>query len=203
MDEEAELRNPQGPKAVPGIYTVKLTVDGKAQTQPLEVVMDPRSPATPETLRQQLQLGQQIFAETREAHRTLAEIDSLRKRLADLEQKVGEKDSAVKSALAEAQTEISKIESKPGAVGQASGLQDAFVDMVSALHVVEGGDRAVPSQAIALYSESSQRVKRAIAEWSEFKTTKLPRLNQKLSEANLPPITISEIEPGVQFLMSR
>ena len=203
VDEEAEFRNPQGPKAVPGIYTVKLTVDGKAQTQPLEVVMDPRSPATPEMLRQQLQLGQQIFAETREAQRTLAEIDSLRKRLADLEQKVREKDSAVKSALAEAQTEISKIESKPGAVGQASGLQNAFVDMVSALHVVEGGDRAVPSQAIALYRDSSQRVKRAIAEWSEFETTKLPRLNQKLSEANLPPITISEIEPGVQFLMSR
>ncbi len=199
MDEEAELRNPRGPKAVPGIYTVKLTVDGKAQTQPLEVVMDPRSPATPETLRQQLQLGQQIFAETREAQRALAEIGSLRKRLADLQQKVGEKDSAVKSALAEAQTEISKIESKRGAVGQASGLQDALVDMVSALRVVENGDRAVPSQAIALYSQSSERVKRAIAEWSEFKTTKLPRLNQKLSEANLPSITISEIEPGVHF----
>lgn len=71
--------------------------------------------------------------------------------------------------------------------------------MVSALRVVENGDRAVPSQAIALYSQSSERVKRAIAEWSEFKTTKLPRLNQKLSEANLPSITISEIEPGVHF----
>ncbi len=203
VDEEAESRNPRGPKAVPGIYTVRLTVDGKAQTQPLEVVMDPRSPATTETLHQQLQLGQQIFAEIREAQRALAEIASLQKNLADVAQKVGEKDSAVKSALAEAQTEISKIESKPGAVGQTSGLQDAFVDMVSALHVVEGGDRAVPSQAIALYSQSSERVKRAIAEWSEFKTTKLPQLNQKLSEANLPSITISEIEPGVQLLMSR
>ena len=54
----------------------------------------------------------------------------------------------MKSALAEARTEISTIESKPGVVGQASGLQDAFSDMSSALRVVEGGDRAVPSQAI-------------------------------------------------------
>ena len=202
-DEESEYRNPRGPKVVPGVYTVRLTVDGKPQTQPLEVVMDPRSPATPEILSQQLQLGQQIFAEAMEARRALAEIDSLRKQLADLQQKIGDKDSAIKAALADAQTEISKIV-KPAAIPeQASGLQDAFAGMASALRVVEGGDRAVPSQAIAVYNESAQRVKAAIAEWSEFKTTKLSQLNQKLSEANLAPIAISEIEQEVQFLMSR
>jgi len=82
-------------------------------------------------------------------------------------------------------------------------MEDAFADMASSLRVVEGGDRAVPSQAFAVYKESAQRVKAAIAEWREFKTTKLPRLNQKLSEANLAPIAISEIEQEVQFLMSR
>ena len=61
-DEDAEYHNPSGPKAVPGIYQVRLTVDGKTQSQSLKVVMDPRSPATPEILAQQLQLGQQIFA---------------------------------------------------------------------------------------------------------------------------------------------
>jgi len=151
-----------------------------------------------------LQLGQQIFApETLEARRALAEIASLQKQLADREQKLGEKNSDIKSALADAQTEISKIEAKPGAVGQASGLQDAFADMASALRVVEGGDRAVPSQATAVYDESGQRVKAAIAEWSEFKTNRLPRLNRKLSEGNLAPIAISEIEQEVEFLLSR
>ncbi|MGA7931396.1 MAG: hypothetical protein WCA20_36055, partial [Candidatus Sulfotelmatobacter sp.] len=115
VDGASEFRNPRGPKVVPGIYTVRLTVDGKVQTQPLEVVMDPRSAATPEILHQQLRLGRQIFAETMEARRALAEIASLRKQVADLQQKVGEKDSAIKPALAEAQTEISKIETKPGA----------------------------------------------------------------------------------------
>jgi photosystem II stability/assembly factor-like uncharacterized protein len=203
VDEESEYRSPRGPKAVPGIYTVRLTIDGKLQTQPLTVVMDPRSSATQEILRQQLRLGQQIFAETLEARRALAEIASLQKQLADREQKPGEKGSDIKSALAEAQTEISKIEGKPGNVGPASGLQDAFADMASALRVVEGGDRAVPSQAIAVYNESSQRVKIAIEAWSEFKATKLLPLNQKLSEANLAPIAISEIEQEIQCLMSR
>ncbi|HSY89843.1 MAG TPA: hypothetical protein VK812_00640, partial [Candidatus Binatus sp.] len=198
VDEESEFRNPRGPKVVPGIYTVRLTVDGKTQTQPLEVVMDPRSAATPEILQQQLQLGRQIFAETMEARRALAEIASLRKHLADLQRKVGEKDSAIKPALADAQNEISKIETRPGAVGESSGLQDGFADMAAALRVVESGDRAVPSQAVAVYNESSQRVKAAIGEWNEFKTTKLQRLNQKLSEAGVAPIAISKIEQEVQ-----
>jgi photosystem II stability/assembly factor-like uncharacterized protein len=199
VDEESEYRSPRGPKVVPGIYTVKLTVDGKPQTQPLKVVMDPRSPATSEILHRQLQLGRQIFAETLEARRALAEISSLRKQLADRDQKLGENNSALKSALADARTEISKIETKSGPVGQASGLQDAFADMASALRVVEGGDRAVPSQAIAVYNQSSQCVKIAMAQWSEFKTTKLRQLNQKLSEANLPPIAISGIEQESNF----
>ena len=203
VDEESEFRNPRGPKVVPGIYTVRLTVDRMAQTQLLKVLMDPRSAATPEILRQQLQLGRQIFADTMEARRALAEIASLRKQLADLQQKVGEKDSAIKPALADAQTEISKIETKPGAVGESLGLEHAFADMASALRVVESGDRAVPSQAIAVYNESSQQVKAAIAEWSAFKITKLRQLNQQLSEAGLAPIAISEIEQEIQFLMSR
>jgi photosystem II stability/assembly factor-like uncharacterized protein len=204
VDEESEYRNPRGPKAVPGMYTVRLTVDGQPQTQPLGIFMDPRSSATAEILQQQLQLGQQIFAETLEARRILAEIDSLRKQLSELERKVSEKDSAIKSALLDAQTEISKIEGKPAASpGQPTDLQDAFADMASALRVVESGDRAVPSQAMAVYDESNQRVKAAIAAWSEFKTTQLPRLNQELAGAHLAPIAISEIEQQVQFLMSR
>ena len=204
VDEESEYSNPKGPKVVPGIYTVRLTVDGKPQTQGLKVAMDPRSAASPEILEQQLQLGQQIFAETLEARRVLAEMASLQTQLGDLQQKVGEKDSAIKSALVDAQTEISNIETKPGSgPGQTRGLQDAFAGMASALRVVKSGDRAVPSQAIAVYDESNQRVKAAIAQWNAFKTTKVPRLNQKLAEANLAPIAISEIEQEVQFLMSR
>ena len=203
VDEESESRNPSGPKVVPGTYTVKLTVDGKPQTQPLTVVMDLRSPATPKTLQQQLQTGQQMFAATLEARRALAEIASLQKQLTDLEQKLGD-NSAMKPAVADAQAELSKIVTGKGTVpGQTAGLQGAFAELTSALRVVESGDRAVPAQAIAIYDESNQRIKTAIAEWSEFKTTKLPQLNQKLQEGNLAPIAISEIEQEVEFLMTR
>jgi photosystem II stability/assembly factor-like uncharacterized protein len=204
-DEDAALHNPSGPKAVPGVYEMRLTVDGKTQSQPLEVVMDPRSPATRESLQQQLELGRQMFAETLEARRVLAEISSVQKQLGDIQQGLGEQNPTIKSALAEAQSEIGKIvtNKETARKEQGGGLQEAYAGLASALKVVEGGDRAVPSQAIAVYNESSGRIKARIAEWVAFKQTKLPELNQKLREGQLAPIAVSEIEQEVQFLMSR
>jgi hypothetical protein len=207
-DEDAEMRNPRGPKAVPGIYQVRLTVDGKTQNQSLKVVMDPRSPVTSEVLAQQLKLGQQMFGETIEARRALAEIGSVQKQLADIQQKMGQQKLAsqsaqLKSSLAEVQSGVNNIlTNKEHAADENPGLQDAYAGLASALRVIEGGDRAVPSQAITVYQESSQQVKARIAEWARFKQTRLSQLNQRLREANMAPIAIAEIEQEVEFLMS-
>ncbi|MGB6631096.1 MAG: hypothetical protein WBE52_07650 [Terriglobales bacterium] len=208
-DEDSEYHNPSGPKAVPGIYQVRLTVDGKTQNQSLKVIMDPRASATPEELTQQLQLGQQIFGETIEARRALAEIGSVQKQLTDIQlkviqQKLGAQNGQLKSALTEAQSSIDMIlTNKEHLVDDGPGLQDAYTGLASALRVVESGDRAVPSQAIAVYKESSQQIKPRVAEWVQFKQTRLPQLNQQLRDANLAPIAIAEIEQQVEFLMSR
>jgi hypothetical protein len=201
IEDESESRMPIGPKAVPGIYQVRLAVDGGTQSQSLKIIMDPRSPMTPAILQQQLELGQKIFGEAMEARRALAEIGSVKKRLADADKNLGEKSQEIKPALADAQKEIGKILSNKEST-QAEGLQDGYAELTSALRVVEGGDRAVPSQAIDVYKESSQRVKEGIAEWTRFKEMKLPQLNQKLREASLAPIAISETEQDVEFLMS-
>ena len=206
-DEDADYHRPKGPKAVPGIYQVRLTVDGKVQTQSLTVVMDPRSPATTEVLAQQLQLGRQIFAESMEARRALAEIDSVQRQLADIQKKLAEQkpqDASVASALTGAQSTLGKLViNRTHAAAEGPGLQDAYTGLTSALRVVESGDRAVPSQAIAVYKESSEQAKASIAEWKHFKQTQLAELNQQLGKANLAPIAIAEIEREVEFLMSQ
>ena len=208
-DEDAAYHRPKGPKAVPGKYEVHLTVDGKVQNQVLTVVMDPRSPATPEVLAQQLQLGRQIFGDTMEARRALAEIDSVQRQLAEIQKKVGEqkaeaRDASVASALTGAQSTLGKlVTNKQHGAGEAPGLQSSYTALESALRVVESGDREVPSQAIAVYKEASQQAKASIAEWKQFKQTQLARLNQQLGKANLAPVAIAEIEREIEFWMSR
>jgi len=201
-DEDAEYRNPTGPKAAPGKYLVRLTVDGKALEQSLTVVMDPRSQATPEVLAQQVELGLQMFGESIEARRAMAEIASVQKQLADIRQKVGQEKRAqpskkLKQALADAESAIVAIMS-----GGSAGLQDAYTGLASALRVVETGDRAVPSQAIAVYEQSSKQIKARIVDWSEFKKAKLATLNQQLGQSQMAPIKIAAIEQEVETLLS-
>jgi photosystem II stability/assembly factor-like uncharacterized protein len=196
-DEDAEYHSPSGPKVVPGIYQVRLTVDGRIQNQSLTVILDPRSPATPEILAQQLQLGQQIFSETTEVRRALAEIGSVQKRLADMQEKMGREKSQtrvaqLKAMLAEAQTACGTILMAKDHAGEGPGLQESYNGLASALRVVENGDRVVPAQAIAVYQESSQHAKARIAEWTHFKRTRLTQLNQQLREADLAPIATAD-----------
>jgi photosystem II stability/assembly factor-like uncharacterized protein len=203
-DEDTDLRNPSGPKVIPGTYRVRLTVDGQSQTQTLDVIMDPRSPATAEVLAQQFQLGQQIFDETILARRALAEISSIQKQLAEAQQTQAARSAEVKTALTESQSSLDRIltgKEKPQEQGH--GLQDAYKDLASALRVVEGGDRVVPSQAIALYTESSQQLKARITEWTTFKQTRLPDLNRQLRQANLAPIVIADSKQEAESFPSR
>jgi len=201
-DEDADYRNPRGPKVIPGKYQVRLTVDGQRQTQSLEVKMDPRSQATPKILKEQLELGQKIFEETRDARRAMAEIASVQKQLADASQKT--QDPRLKDVLTKAQAEIGNtLSNKITAQDGEPGLQEAYSDLASALRVVESGDREVPSQAIELYRQASQQAKKRIEDWITFKRSRLPKLNEELQHFNLPPVPVAEIEKEVKLLMTQ
>ena len=194
-DEQARFHNPAGPKAVPGTYQIRLTVDRQTLSQPLQIDMDPRSTATPKVLLEQLQLGNRIFAQAMEAARILAEINSFQKQISDIERRLADDQGSLRSALIQIQSEVSQILVKENENGiSPSGLQAAYGDLASLLQVVETGDRAVPSQAIALYEQSTRQLKTCIAEWTAFKQTKVPEINQRLRDNKFPPISESEIE---------
>lgn len=50
----------EGPRAIPGPYTVRLTVDGKTQTAPLQILPDPRGGPSQADLEGQLALALQV-----------------------------------------------------------------------------------------------------------------------------------------------
>ncbi|HEX7941439.1 MAG TPA: hypothetical protein VF488_06515, partial [Gemmatimonadaceae bacterium] len=54
--------SPEGPLALPGVYTIELTVNGRRYTQTVTVRNDPRSPATTAALRAQHALLMKLYA---------------------------------------------------------------------------------------------------------------------------------------------
>jgi hypothetical protein len=187
-----EYRTLRSPRAVPGAYLVRLTIDGKTFSQPLKIVMDPRSSATARDLEEQLRLGLEIFAEAIRSRKVLSTIKSVQKQLTDLEGKLdGHAD--LKLVVSQLEGEIRKIlAGSDDSSAKTEGLEEASTGLGSALAVVESSDRPVPSQAVALYHESAEGLKVRVADWNHVKTNWLPQLNQHLRQNNLTPIVFTE-----------
>ena len=140
-----------------------------------------------------------MFAETIKSKRALAEVKSVQKQLSDLEQKLGDH-VELKSTVVQLETEIRQILLGSERFHEhAAGLERATAGLAAALAVVESGDRAVPSQAIALYHESSEAMKLRMTDWNHVKTTWLAATQPALRQGNMTPIAVSEIaeEPEI------
>ncbi len=86
---EATALNAQGERSAPwsrrvmlteppGTYSVKLSVDGKSYTQPLEIAKDPRSPATEAVFQSQFKLQEAILDEVNELSELISRIELTR-----------------------------------------------------------------------------------------------------------------------------
>lgn len=199
---DAEPRQ-HGPRVTPGTYEVKLTVDGQSYTQPLIVAMDPRSSATPAVLRDQQALGLQIYRDSLKSRRAMAEIQSVQKELKELKTKAAGKAELTERLNALQHSIDNIVHGTPGQVSAETGLRSANMGLLSALGVVEGGDRAVPSQAIELYKRSSAAMNQRVNEWGQLKTHDLPELNRQLQQAGMKPIQVALIEQEIFYQMTR
>ncbi len=196
-DGEGDI--PHGPKVAPGHFDLELVVDGKPlPSVPLIVFKDPRSPATQEDLDQQFTTASQVFAETIETRRALAEIASVQPELTRLLA-----DTSLTVALhAQAQSVQATIQQILSG-DKTLGLSAANSALTAALSAVESSDRSAPSQALQLYQLVTPAAHERIQQWRQLKSGSLATLNQQLTALRLKPITIAQIEQEVEALITR
>ncbi|MHB2010060.1 MAG: flagellar hook assembly protein FlgD, partial [Acidobacteriaceae bacterium] len=197
---------PTGPRVPPGIYTLKLTVDGTTMERPLHVSMDPRSAATTEVLDRQFALAESIYLRTLASRKAMAEMESVEGQLKNLQSGQGESadlQAALRAALQ--QLQAIKDGSHPGAdqTGKKIGLAEANTGLGVALRVVESGDRTAPAQAIVIFNRMNQAASEQIAAWQRFKTSELATVNAALQQAHQAPLQIAAIEEEVHYAMTR
>ncbi|MGJ3234603.1 WD40/YVTN/BNR-like repeat-containing protein [Marivirga sp.] len=73
-----------GPKALPGMYDVELSINGKSQTQEFEIVKDPRSSATQEDLKAQFDFQNGVIAKLSETNLAIKDIRKARVQIEDV-----------------------------------------------------------------------------------------------------------------------
>ncbi len=185
-DEEEGYGAPRPPRVTPGSYTLKLTVDGKSFTQPLQVTMDPRSTTTAAILAQQQKLGLQIYAEAAAAGKALAEMNAVTKKLARIKPQIEGSQAALMPQIVAVEAAMKAIKSgTPGAPGTISGLASASSALGSALRVVESGDRTAPSQALEVYQLAVAAARTGLIDWQKLQSGTLAELNRSLQSQGL------------------
>jgi photosystem II stability/assembly factor-like uncharacterized protein len=174
-------KEPLGPPALPGTYTVRLTVNGKSQSKIFVVKMDPRVKMTPDDIQQQFDVRMRLAQITWDAAPVIADLRKFTTALKALEAKgapggfgslVFSTDSLVNNFVTA--TNIVQINSR------AASLLDIF----------ESADMPPTAQAVAAANDIAAQATAAKDAWNRFRTTDIPAMNAKLKAAGLTPLEI-------------
>jgi len=187
--EDAPLE-PRGPLALPGRYTVRLTVDGASQEQPLVVSMDPRVSADPTVLSDTHALQRDVVAAMSASYDALVKVRGLRKSIAESREKAAAGGAALKS-LDDADARARHIESGDGQAGgrrrAGGGLAGANGGLAAILNALDGADAPPTSPQRAAAQRLRGEVDALVAEWRELEAA-LPKLNGRLRAAGAPEV---------------
>jgi photosystem II stability/assembly factor-like uncharacterized protein len=176
-------RRPEGVRALPGQYTVRLMTGGKSVTAPLTVKMDPRVRVSQADLQRQFELMTRLSSLLSESSKAVMQAKSVEEQL--------EKAQASDAAKA-LQKKISELLEG----GEATpGLSDTN-DNIYALYSTIGQVDAAPTPAqVNAVDKEAQAVPSLLQRWQAILKTDLPAVNQQLKNGNQPGVN-PDLEPS-------
>ena len=173
--------SPQGPAALPGNYTVKLTVGGQSYMQPLTLKMDPRVKTPAAGLALQFALESRIAAAMNRNYEAVQEIRKLRATLKSLTPKAS---GATAENLARLEQQAAALEGTSGGFGAmvlggegGTGLVRLAAGFKTLLDAVDSADAAPTAQAQTTMTELESALNAQLANWTAIKAQKLAGLD--------------------------
>ena len=196
---------PHGPQVIPGVYTLKLTVDGNVYTSKVTVINDPRVGLTPElltALRTQNRLTLLSVDGMKQSFAGHDEVEDVRKQLASLMQSNLPADVAAQAkALDASLTKIGGVVPPPGGGGGGGNrrppepnamqsfadLNNSYNTMVSMIQV--GLDMAPTSAQIATWEKDCIGYNLTLAAWKGMQQ-QIKDFNAVLAKNKLPELKV-------------
>jgi photosystem II stability/assembly factor-like uncharacterized protein len=189
--------SPEGPLALPGVYTLKLTVDGKSYTQAVTVKNDPRSPATAIDLKAQHELQMKIDAGAREATDGYHQVAAMRAAVQPLTKSSTADVAAAAKAFDEQLLAVggNPAGGRRGGVGGGFGGPPPAATFVTAqsamlrhLQTLDSGDMAPNDPIQRAYASTCRELKGIVDKWHTLNATELTTFNGVLTTNGQPAI---------------
>ena len=182
-----------GPTALPGVYQVRLTVDGRAMTQPITVKKHPFFSVSDADLREQFELASRIRDKVNEANDAIIQIRRIKLQLKD---RIDKSNSADVKAIAEQfAKEMQEVEEDVYQVRNQSNQDPLNFPiktnnrLASLLRVVQAGDGKPLGNIQPIFNELQAELKAETDRLQRVLTTYLPRFNQLAQRLGIDPIT--------------
>ena len=186
---------PTAPWAMPGKYTVVLTVGGESYRQPLTLLMDPRVKTSDADLAQQFKLSKQLYDEWLALNSISESVRIIRGQIAELRPRVAAGD--LKSHL-DALAEKLQTLAGTGGGGPGSGAAAARATVATTtgrlrtlFNLLENVDLAPTPQAAAAVPDIVRDSHSLQEVWREIKSQDIPALDQELRGAGLPVVALT------------
>ena len=184
---------PLGAWALPGRYTVKLTVKGQSYQQPLVVEIDPRVKSSAADLEKQSAIEQAAAAGMNRSFRAIEELQSARAQAADQMSKAS---PALKVRLADFDKKAAALEGAtvPGFFGtplsskQPENFSTLNQRLGRILAIADSADSAPTATVENVAAELQAALQASEASWMALKKTELAALNQDLEREKLSRI---------------
>ena len=189
----------RGPLISPGTYQVRLTADGKTQTQKFDVRKDPRLSTTPQEYARQLELARQILDKLTAVNQAVIDIREIRKQLNDYTARV--KDPKVVDAAKTLSKKLTNVEeelyqTKNRSSEDPLNFPVKLNNKLAALEgVVESSDNAPTTQSSMVYEDLATQVNVQLAKYKQLSTADLAAFNRLVREQNVPAVVVP---PGVE-----
>jgi hypothetical protein len=182
-----------GPAVPPGRYTVRLTADGKAHTQPLTVRRNPVfADVTDADLQAQYALAVQIRDKVTEANDAVIRIRELKRQVAD---RLGKsQDAQLKTRGDSLVARLSSVEEAIYQVRNQSGQDPLNFPiklnnrLASLLNIVSRGDDKPIAVAYPIFTDLKAELKVQMDRLNRVLATDLPAFNAELRRLGLEPV---------------
>ncbi|MEP6991269.1 MAG: hypothetical protein ABJA80_10090, partial [bacterium] len=180
--------SPEGPVALPGTYTLRLTVDGRSYTQPVSVSPDPHSPASLAALRAQHALLMRLTDAIRLAYEGHELAGALRLALrgaapAGATPEMPDVAARAVTLLAQLDT-VAGLDGERGNRGRGGSGSPNFASLtgtlIAQLNAQDLGDMAPTAAALAAYTKTCTELAGVVRAWERVSTTDLVAFNTVL-----------------------
>ena len=185
-----------GERVAPGNYTVRLTKAGQVTTEPLTITLDKRATFTLADRQAQIAAAERLKTMFARMSKVVAQINGVRDQAGQIAANSATP-ADTKAAAGQLRTKADALRkeivatTEGGAITGEERLREHVDEIYGAINSVEDRPTAYQSARIDALDRELKDVE---GQWAAFEAGDLAAFNAKLRAANLPPLTIAEVE---------